>query len=97
MKSMGKLEAVPAIFNINEPFLFGMPMLMNPWLALPFFFVPVVVAALTYGAVYFGILPPLNGVAAPWTTPIILYRRMEVGSMARRCIDYFNFNVLAIC
>ena len=72
MKSMGKLEAVPAIFNINEPFLFGMPMVMNPWLALPFFFVPVVVAALTYGAVYFGILPPLNGVAAPWTTPIII-------------------------
>lgn len=72
MKSMGKLEAAPAIFNINEPFLFGMPMVMNPWLALPFFFVPVVVAALTYGAVYFGILPPLNGVAAPWTTPIII-------------------------
>lgn len=72
MKSIGKLEAVPAIFNINEPFLFGMPMVMNPWLALPFFFVPVVVAALTYGTVYFGILPPLNGVAAPWTTPIII-------------------------
>ena len=72
MKSMGKLETVPAIFNINEPFLFGMPMVLNPWLALPFFFVPVVVAALTYGAVYFGILPPLNGVAAPWTTPIII-------------------------
>lgn len=72
MKSIGKLEAVPAIFNINEPFLFGMPMVMNPWLALPFFFVPVVVDALTYGAVYFGILPPLNGVAAPWTTPIII-------------------------
>ncbi|WP_404932619.1 PTS sugar transporter subunit IIC [Pediococcus acidilactici] len=72
MKTMGKIELVPAIFNINEPFLFGLPLVMNPFLAIPFFLTPVVVALSTYLVIYFGIVPPLNGVAAPWTTPAIL-------------------------
>lgn len=72
MKTLGKIELVPAIFNINEPFLFGLPLVMNPFLAIPFFLTPVVVALSTYLIIYFGIVPPLNGVAAPWTTPAVL-------------------------
>lgn len=71
MKSLGKIELVPALFNINEPFLFGLPLVMNPFLAIPFFLTPVIVALTTYLVIYFGIVPPLNGVAAPWTTPPI--------------------------
>ncbi|KRL42454.1 PTS sugar transporter subunit IIC [Liquorilactobacillus nagelii] len=72
MKSLGKIELVPALFNINEPFLFGLPLVMNPFLAIPFFLTPVIVALTTYLVIYFGIAPPLNGVAAPWTTPPII-------------------------
>ncbi|MES5891198.1 PTS sugar transporter subunit IIC [Lacticaseibacillus paracasei] len=72
MKTIGKIELIPAIFNINEPFLFGLPMVMNPFLAIPFFLTPIVVAISTYAVIYFGIVPPLNGVAAPWTTPAII-------------------------
>jgi PTS system cellobiose-specific IIC component len=71
-KTIGKIELVPALFNINEPFLFGLPLVMNPFLAIPFFLVPVIVAISTYGVIYFGIVPPLNGVAAPWTTPAVI-------------------------
>lgn len=71
-KTIGKIELIPALFNINEPFLFGLPLVMNPFLAIPFFLVPVTVAISTYGVIYFGIVPPLNGVAAPWTTPAII-------------------------
>ncbi|KRN28168.1 cellobiose pts, eiic [Lactobacillus selangorensis] len=71
-KTLGKIELVPAIFNINEPFLFGIPIVMNPMLAVPFFLVPVVVALSTYFVIRVGIVPPLNGVAAPWTTPAII-------------------------
>ena len=72
LKSIGKLELVPGIFNINEPFLFGLPIVMNPMLAVPFFLTPVVVAASTYMVIKTGIVPPLNGVAAPWTTPAVI-------------------------
>lgn len=72
MKSLGKIELVPALFNINELFLFGLPLVMNPFLAIPFFLTPVIVALTTYLVIYFGIVPPLNGVAAPWTTPPVI-------------------------
>lgn len=72
LKSIGKLELVPGIFNINEPFLFGLPTVMNPMLAVPFFLTPLVVAASTYLVIKTGIVPPLNGVAAPWTTPAVI-------------------------
>ena len=72
LKSLGKIEAVPGLFNINEPFLFGLPLVLNPFLAIPFFLTPILVAASTYAVIYFGIVPPLNGVAAPWTTPPII-------------------------
>ncbi|HEY4400222.1 MAG TPA: PTS sugar transporter subunit IIC [Lactobacillaceae bacterium] len=72
LKTLGRIEAVPGVFNINEPFLFGLPLVLNPFLALPFFLTPVIVAASTYAVIKFGIVPPLNGVAAPWTTPPIL-------------------------
>ncbi|BDZ29662.1 PTS sugar transporter subunit IIC [Lactiplantibacillus sp. WILCCON 0030] len=71
-KTIGKIELVPALFNINEPFLFGLPIVMNPFLAIPFFLTPVIVAASTYLVIRFGIIPPLNGFAAPWTTPAII-------------------------
>ncbi|MDR3189663.1 MAG: PTS sugar transporter subunit IIC [Lactobacillaceae bacterium] len=72
LRSLGKIEAVPALFNINEPFLFGLPLVLNPMLAIPFFLTPVVVAASTYIVIAIGLVPPLNGVAAPWTTPPII-------------------------
>lgn len=72
MKSLGKVELVPGLFNINEPFLFGLPLVLNPILALPFFLVPVVVSTTVYAAIAFHIVPPMNGVAAPWTTPPII-------------------------
>lgn len=72
LKSIGKLELVPGIFNINEPFLFGLPIVMNPFLAVPFFLTPLVVAASTYFVIKTGIVPPLNGFAAPWTTPAVI-------------------------
>ena len=100
MKSIGKVEMVPGLFNINEPFLFGLPMVMNPVLALPFFLVPVVVSATVYGAIYFGIVPPMNGVAAPWTTPPIIsgfliggwqYAVLQIVALTESILIYLPF------
>ena len=70
LRSIGKVELVPGIFNINEPFLFGLPIVMNPFLAIPFFLTPVVVAISTYFVIKTGIVPPLNGFACPCTLVI---------------------------
>lgn len=65
LKSIGKLALVPGIFNINEPVLFGLPIVMNPMLAIPFFIMPPLSAGSTYLLIKAGILPYLNGVQVP--------------------------------
>lgn len=72
MKTLGKLEILPALFNINEPILFGLPIVLNPIFAIPFILTPVLSGFLTYLVIYLGILPPFNGLYVPWTTPPIV-------------------------
>ncbi|OOM80967.1 PTS sugar transporter subunit IIC [Clostridium sp. BL-8] len=71
-KQLGKLSLLPGLFNINEPILFGTPIVMNPIMALPFIFVPVINGLLFYGAIASGILAPMGGLMPPWTTPPII-------------------------
>ena len=41
MKSITKLATVPGLFNINEPVIFGLPIVFNPYLLVPFVLVPL--------------------------------------------------------
>lgn len=68
-KEMGKLAIVPSLFNINEPVVFGMPCMLNPILAIPFIFTPVVLIGLSYVLTIVHILPIGNGVGAPVAIP----------------------------
>lgn len=71
-KTLGKLALVPGLFNINEPILFGLPIVLNPFMFVPFILVPVIAGILTYVSIYVGLVPPFSNVQAPWTTPPII-------------------------
>lgn len=71
-KALGKLALVPGLFNINEPILFGFPIVMNPLMFIPFIIVPIISALGTYGLIHIGFLHPFNAVTVPWTTPAII-------------------------
>ncbi|HEX5351188.1 MAG TPA: PTS sugar transporter subunit IIC [Trichococcus sp.] len=71
-KILGKLAIGPAIFNINEPLIFGMPIVLNPILMIPFILSPVIMTILTYVLMNIGLVPLTNGVNIPWTTPPII-------------------------
>ena len=47
-KSLGKVSIFPALFNINEPVVFGFPIVMNPIMFIPFIVVPVLAALIVY-------------------------------------------------
>jgi len=51
LRKLGRITIVPAIFNINEPLMFGTPIIVNPYFAVPFTLVPVALATLTWLAV----------------------------------------------
>ena len=71
-KEMGKLGIVPGLFTINEPVVFGYPLIMNPILAIPFILTPIVQTLVAYFAMAIGLVPPLTGVQVPWCMPIII-------------------------
>lgn len=68
-KTLGKLSIGPSIFNINEPLIFGLPIVLNPVFIIPFVITPLVLTVLSYIVMATGIVPPTNGVNVPWTTP----------------------------
>lgn len=63
-KTLGKLGIVPSIF--------GTPLILNPIFAIPFILGNVISLVLSYVATIIGIIPQLNGIAAPAGTPIII-------------------------
>lgn len=71
-KSLGKLATAPLVFQINEPIIFGFPLVMNPIMDIPFILAPMVNAILTYIAMSTGIVPCCNGISIPWNTPPII-------------------------
>lgn len=72
LKALGRLEVGPACFNINEPILFGMPIVMNPIMAVPFIGTPIIVGIMEYFAIYLGLCPMYGAVEVPWTCPPII-------------------------
>lgn len=71
-KELGKLAIIPGFFNINEPVSFGTPIVMNPFMAIPFIATPMLTSLVTYFAMSTGLVPLFTGVLVPWTTPPII-------------------------
>ena len=67
---LGKLSLVPGIFNINEPIIFGLPIVLNPTMIIPFMIVPTVNIVISYFCMAMGLVPICSGVNIPWTCPL---------------------------
>ena len=68
LRAMGKLSLVPSMFNINEPMIFGTPIVMNPTFFIPFILSPMINAVVAYTAVTTNLLPHMISLV-PWTSP----------------------------
>lgn len=67
-KNIAKLSIAPGLFNINEPVIFGLPIVLNPILMIPFILTPIVNIVVGYLAISTGFMNPV-GYTVPWTTP----------------------------
>lgn len=69
LSAIGKASVVPAVFNINEPLIFGLPIIYNPALAIPFMTAPIVSMSIYYLAMK---LNMINAIIAqvPWPAPV---------------------------
>ena len=72
LKEVGRISVGAACFNINEPIIFGLPIVMNPYLIIPFFITPIITGLIGYFSIAMGVLPKLPGISIPWTTPPLI-------------------------
>lgn len=67
-RKIAKLSVAPGLFNINETLIFGLPIVLNPILIVPFILAPMINVLIGYFAIKLSIIPPL-GYGTMWTTP----------------------------
>lgn len=84
-REVAKLSAPAGIFNINEPVIFGLPIVLNPVFLIPFILVPVTLTVISYIALSTGIVPKTVAIL-PWTTPPILSGYLVTGGSIRGII-----------
>lgn len=74
LRTIARLAMVPALFNINEPLLFGLPIVFNPFLALPFVVAPALLATITYAVVAHGwVARPVYYIPSAVPAPVATY------------------------
>lgn len=85
LRTVGKVALGPAVFNINEPVTFGVPMALNPLMMIPFILVPVVIVTVNYLAFSLGLVHvPL--VMQPFTVPVGISGFIATGGDVRGCL-----------
>ncbi len=68
LKNLGRASFLPGLFNINEPVIFGAPIMLNPFLVIPFILTPVVTTIVSYSAMVMNLVGR-PAILAPWTFP----------------------------
>lgn len=78
-KTLGRIALPTTFFYINEPLLFGIPVIMNPLCFIPLMIISPVLGSLTYFVMEIGLIPIPRGIQLPWTTPPLIYGFLQGG------------------
>ncbi len=76
-KTLGKIALPPAIFTIGEPMAYGVPLVMNFTLAIPYIFINGIMLGIAWYLTVIGVLPRVAGVSTPAGMPIIISGFMQ--------------------
>lgn len=77
-KDFAKLSVTPALFNISEPIIFGLPIVFNISLIIPFVLAPIFSLTVAYFATAVGLINHVV-VQIPWTTPPVISGFLATG------------------
>ncbi len=91
-KNLSKMAALPMLFNINEPMVYGLPIAFNPIMFIPFILTPIALLLVSTAAVKLGLVPvpvaPVN-----WTTPIFWGGYIATGSISGAILQLVNLGI----
>ena len=94
-RTIAKLSIAPAIFNINETMTFGLPIVLNPILAIPFMFAPVISATFAYWMTVIGFAQVIS-FQVPWTTPVGIMGFLATGGHIGTAITQIICVILSV-
>ncbi|HYE82447.1 MAG TPA: PTS sugar transporter subunit IIC [Clostridia bacterium] len=95
-KQVAKLSAPAGLFNINEPMMFGLPIILNPILLIPFILVPGILTFIAYIATASGLVP-MTYVQIPWITPVGISGFLATGgNIMGGLLSIINFAVAVL-
>ncbi|AEB31052.1 oligo-beta-mannoside permease IIC component [Carnobacterium sp. 17-4] len=95
-KEIGRLAVLPAIFNVNEPLIFGFPLVLNTSIFIPWVIAPMVTTAFNYAVMAAGIFPIPTGVAVPWTIPVIISGFMATNSFMGGLLQIIDMAIIGL-
>ncbi|MDN6162234.1 MAG: PTS cellobiose transporter subunit IIC [Staphylococcus equorum] len=96
LKQVGRLAIAPGIFNVNEPIIFGLPIVLNPTIMIPWILAPMVVTTVTYFAMSTGLVPLTTGVAVPWTLPAFFSGMLATNSIRGGILQLVNIAIVGL-
>lgn len=95
-RAVAKMSAPMGVFNINEPVVFGLPIVLNAVYIIPFIFVPIVLTVISYFATVSGLVPP-TFVEVPWVMPPVIYAILATGgNLMAGALALVNFVIATI-
>ncbi|WP_300383297.1 PTS transporter subunit EIIC [Clostridium sp.] len=91
-KSIRNIASAPALFNINEPIIFGLPIVLNPIYLIPFVVAPMVSAIIAYALSVAKFVAPASAVV-PWTCPPVISAFLATGQWQGAVVALINIAV----
>lgn len=95
LRSFSRTVMPTTLFNINEPVIFGFPIIFNPILMVPFTFIPSILYVLAYYATAWGWVSKIV-VFVPWSVPPLISGYLASGGDYRNVILQFILLVLGV-
>lgn len=97
LKQVGRLALPAGCFNVNEPVIYGLPIVLNPTIVIPWILAPIINVCIVYFAMASGLVPYTTGITVPWTTPIFISGMLATNSFMGGLIQLVEFAVVFIC
>lgn len=94
-KSLSRASAVPSVFNINEPIIFGYPIMLNPILIIPFILTPMLLVCVSWLATIMGLVAPAF-IQPPWTLPAPIGAWLATGDWRAAILSIINIIIATL-
>ncbi len=88
-REIAKLGIGPGLFNINEPVVYGLPIVLNPFLLIPFVLGPILMVTFTWFSMKIGFCPKTVAIV-PWTFPPVIGAAIATASIRGGIVAAIN-------